>query len=127
MGGDAVTVLTEARAVGLEVRTEPGRLVVRGPRSLETLAYRILERKAEVTTLLAAEDAEVEWRAKAMRPQMPRTGPIPLLVARDVRPAPEQCVSCGEPIGLTFSRRCQLCGRAARQVIGEVREGIAPG
>jgi hypothetical protein len=57
--GSVVTVLMEARAVGLEVRAEPGRLVVRGPRSLEKVAHRLLERKADVVAVLAAEDAEV--------------------------------------------------------------------
>ncbi len=85
MGSDAVTVLTEARAVGLEVRAEPGRLVVRGPRSQETVAQRLLERKSEVSALLAAEDAEVAWRIDAMRPQVPRRGAIPVLVARERR------------------------------------------
>ena len=85
MGSDALTVLTEARAVGLEVRAEPGRLVVRGPRSLETVAQRLLERKREVSALLAAEDADVAWRIDAMRPQVPQRGAIPVLVAREGR------------------------------------------
>ena len=67
MGGAPVTALAEARAAGLEVRAEPGRLVVRGPRSRAALAHRLLARKDEVLALLAAEDAAVAWRAAVMR------------------------------------------------------------
>jgi hypothetical protein len=124
MGSDALTILIEARASGLEVRTEPGRLVVRGPRALETVARRLLERKIEVSALLAAEDADVAWRVEAMRPQVPRRGAIPMLVAREQAPEPGCCVSCGEHLneGVTF--RCSPCARAAWVVLHEIREDV---
>jgi hypothetical protein len=126
MGSDALTVLAEARAVGLEVRAEPGRLVVRGPRAQETVAQRLLERKSEVSALLAAEDVEVAWRIEAMRPQVPQRGAIPVLVARDVRPTPGSCVSCGELLHEDVAFRCSLCARATWVVLHELREGASP-
>jgi hypothetical protein len=126
VGGSAVTVLAEARAAGLDIRAEPGRLVVRGPRSLEAVAQRLLERKSDVLALLAAEDANVAWRVAAMRPQVPQRGAIPVLVAREGVSVPGSCVSCGEHLreGVTF--RCSLCSRAAWVVLHEVREGVRP-
>ena len=126
MGGDAVTALAEARAAGLSVRADGGRLVVRGPRSREELARRVLARAAEVLAALAAEDAEVAWRAAAMRPQAPRRGPIPFLVAREARPESGGCLSCGDPLAAGRSVRCRPCGQAAWLVLHQVREGIAP-
>ena len=41
MGGDVLTALAEGRSAALEVRAEPGRLVVRGPRSGAELARRL--------------------------------------------------------------------------------------
>jgi hypothetical protein len=125
MGSDVVTVLTEARAVGLEVRTEPGRLV-RGPRSLETIAQRLLERKNEVSALLAAEDADVAWRVDAMRPQVPERGPIPILVAHEEASARGCCFSCGDQLNEGVLFRCALCARAAWIVLHEVREDVRP-
>ena len=124
MDGGAVSALAEARAAGLEVRAEPGRLVVRGPRRAEPLAHRLLERTAEVLELLAAEDAEVAWRAAAMRPQVPVRGPIPLLVAREFAPVPGGCASCGDPLSGGRPFRCGPCARAAWLVLHEVREGV---
>ena len=74
MGGAAVSLLAEARAAGLEVRADDGRLVVRGPRSRAELAERLLARTGEVLALLAAEDAAVAWRVAAMRPRVSAGG-----------------------------------------------------
>ena len=126
MDGEVVSVLAEARAAGLAVRADDGRLVVRGPRRAEPIAQRLLARTGEVLALLAAEDAEVAWRVAAMRPQVPPRGPIPVLVARDVVPAPGCCPSCGDPRGEGRSLRCASCARAAWSVLHEVREGAGP-
>ena len=127
MDGSAVTALMEARAAGLEIRAEPGRLVVRGPRSLETVAHRLLERKGEVLALLAAEDDDVAWRVASMRPQVPPRGAIPVLVARRGILQPGCCVSCGDHLadGRTF--RCSPCARATWAVLHEIREDVIPG
>jgi hypothetical protein len=122
--GGAVTALAAARAAGLEVRAEPGRLVVRGPRRAEPLVQQLLARTGDVLALLAAEDAAVAWRAEVMRRQVPRRGPIPVLVAREVAPAPGCCPSCGEPLEEGRSLRCGACSRAAWLVLHEVRESV---
>ena len=124
MGVDAVTALAEARAAGLTVRVEPGRLVVRGPRRAEPLARRLLERTGEVAALLETEDGEVAWRAAAMRPQVPRRGPIPFLKARDAAPMTGCCLSCGEALGEGHAYCCAFCVRAAWLVLLRVREGL---
>lgn len=124
MGDTAVSLLAEARAAGLEVRLEAERLVVRGPRSRKALAERLLARKGEVLTALAGEDEAVAWRAAAMRPQVPGTGPIPFLIAREEAPAPGRCLSCGDPLGRDRGHRCGPCIRAAWLVLHEVREGV---
>ena len=124
MGGDALTPLAEARAAGMEVRAEPGRLVVRGPRSRAELAQRLLDRTAEVLALLAAEDAEVAWRVEAMRPQVPPRGPIPFLKARDAAPAAGGCLSCGDALGEGRAYRCARCAEAAWAALHEAREGV---
>jgi hypothetical protein len=117
-------LLTDARAAGLEVRVEPGRLVVRGPRSLEGVAQRLLAQKADVVALLAAEDADIAWRVDAMRPQVPVRGPIPVLVACDTIPATGRCISYGDRLPNRLQFRCSLCSQAAWIVLHEVREDI---
>jgi hypothetical protein len=127
MGSDALTVLNEARAMGLEIRAEPGRLVVRGPRTLEAVAHRLLERPRDVLAMLATEDAEVAWRVSAMRLQVPKRGPIPVLVARvGGLSAPGCCVSCGDALQQHQRFRCSLCARAAWVVLHEIREDVKP-
>jgi hypothetical protein len=125
MGIDALTALTEARAAGLEVRAEPGRLIVRGARSLQPLARRLLGRTGEVLVLLAAEDDEMAWRVAAMRSQVPRRGAIPVLVARDRASEPGCCISCGEHLNEELTFRCSLCSRATWVVLHEIREGLS--
>ncbi len=120
----AAVVLDESRAAGLEVRAEGGRLVVRGPRTQEGLARRLLERKAEVLALLAADEAEVAWRLEAMRPQVPPRGPIPVLVARDAPVPAGCCISCGDGLREGRRFRCSPCAQAAGRVLDEVREGV---
>lgn len=148
---DVVTLLREAEIAGLQVRTDGDKLIVRGPRSLESLARKLLERKADVLPLLTRKEAtygpdvaadvavpcpgaqpvaeparpvdpEVGWRAEAMRPQVPRRGPIPFLVARpEVVPQPDCCLSCGDPLPEGRRYRCGPCQRAAEVVLNEVR------
>jgi hypothetical protein len=125
--GSAVTVLTEARVAGLEVRAETGQLVVRGPRSLGAVARQLLERKGEVLALLAAEDADVAWRIDAMRAQVPQRGAIPVLVARARVQEPGRCVSCGDHLHEGTQFRCSPCARATWVVLHEIREDVRPG
>ena len=117
-------VLVEARAVGLEVRAATDRLIVRGPRLHEAIARELLEQKPAVLELLAEEEIALVWRVAAMRPQVPRRGPIPVLVAREVAVSPGSCLSCGEALAPGRTVRCALCVRAAQRVLGWVREAI---
>jgi hypothetical protein len=111
---DGMTLLEEARATGLEVKTEGDRLIVRGPRSAEGLARILLERKAELIVILKMRDAEVTWRVQAMLPQIPENGPVPFLIAREaVEPQAGCCLSCGELLAGDDRYRCTPCGRAA--------------
>jgi hypothetical protein len=48
-----VSLITEARAAGLELRVDAGgRLTIRGPRAAAALAQKLLERKADVVEAL---------------------------------------------------------------------------
>src|SRR5687767_10962922 len=71
-----IAALAAARAAGLEVRADGGRLVVRGPTTAEALVRPLVSQPGAVLALLAAEDADVAWRVAAMRPQVPRRGAI---------------------------------------------------
>ena len=126
---DSVTLLADAQAAGLSVRAAGDRLVVRGPRAAEHLARRLLARKEEVLPLLHAEEAaqaEIGWRAAALRPQVPPSGPIPFLVARDSVGANGRCLSCGDALEAGAQYRCRWCVRAVLLVLNEVREGVVP-
>jgi hypothetical protein len=122
---DGLTMLREARAAGLEIKVDAGRLVVRGPRSAAPLAEQLLAMKQEVIALLGRQDDEVAWRVEAMRPQVPRSGAIPVLLARPgARTAPSgTCVSCGDPLAPGRRIRCAPCVAAVERVLNELREG----
>ena len=126
MDGVGAALLAEARALGLEVRADGGRLVVRGPRSRAALAQRVLARKQDVLERLATEVADVAWRAEAMRAQVPERGPLPFLAARDVVPTPGLCRSCGDPMSEDRVARCAPCAQAAWLALHEVWEGLDP-
>ena len=119
-------LLAAAREAGLEVRVVADELVIRGPRTQDALARRVLAEKPVVLALLSAEDAEVAWRMAAMRPQVPHRGAIPVLVARAVGAPPGSCISCGELLQDGMTVRCSPCTRAAWIVLHEIREDIAP-
>lgn len=71
--------------------------------------------------ICAALDADpVGWRAAVMVTQMPRTGAIPLLLARPgVRFRPATCCSCGDQLGPDDRYRCEPCVSAVVAVLGE--------
>ena len=96
---DALTLLRDARRAGLEVSTRGQRLVVRGPRRLEPVAEQLLAQKSAVVKAIA-DEREVAWRVKAMRPQATTSGAIPLLIARPGASwRPGSCCSCGGQLG----------------------------
>jgi hypothetical protein len=122
---DGLTLLGEARAAGLEIKVEGDRLVVRGPRSAAPLAEQLLSMKHEVIALLGSQEDDVAWRIEAMRPQVPRTGAIPCLLARpEAKTSPDgTCVSCGDPLAMDRRIRCVPCASAIEWLLNAVREG----
>jgi hypothetical protein len=79
--------------------------------------------RVELASLLAHAEGQIRWRAEAMRPQVPPTGPIPFLVARrPLHDAPGTCLSCGDPLDTRRRFRCGPCVHAVERVLNEVRE-----
>src|SRR4029450_9060506 len=94
-----MTLLREARSVGLQVSVSGELLVVTGPPHLEPIARSLLNEKPQVIEALFEELHEVSWRSQAMRPQGTREGALPLLLARrGVRFPLGTCCSCGDPL-----------------------------
>ncbi len=103
---DGLTLLAEARASGLIVLAEGDLLVIRGPRSGEAIARRLLAHKPDVMDALAAESAA--------GPESP--GILLQWIEPDDDAAPRPCPRCGgsdlwETIAGTW--RCQHCDAAA--------------
>jgi hypothetical protein len=72
---------------------------------------------------LSALRAELVWRWQAMLRQIPASGGIPVLVAREAPGGPGLCASCGEP---SSRFRCGLCQVAASAAIADSRPTHAP-
>jgi len=68
----SLSILEEARSVGLTVRVDAGRLVIRGPRSADTMARRLLDAKADVMAVLEAEASPDRWEASRPPDDDPR-------------------------------------------------------
>ena len=119
-------LLAELSRRGVEVAVHGDRLRFR-PQAAVTpdLRAALLEHKVDLIRLLAAPDDEIAWRAEAMRPQVPRSGVIPVLLARpEAKTAPRgTCVSCGDPLAPDRRIRCAPCVAAVERVLNEVREG----
>ena len=118
-------VLAELARHGVEVAVAGDRLRFR-PQDAVTPKLRaaLVEHKLDLIRLLGGDD-EVEWRVEAMRPQVPRTGTIPILLARTAaQHAPRgTCVSCGDPLAVGRRIRCVPCVSAIERVLNEIREG----
>lgn len=114
----ASLLLAEARVAGFVVHADGERLVVRGPTNRRDLVDRLLADKPKVLAALAGEvEAEVAWRVAAMAPQVPATGAIPFLVARECQAGPTDCLSCGDPMEAGQRYACRACAEAARRVV----------
>ncbi len=114
---DGLTLLQEARPAGLQVTVSGDVLVVQGPRRLESFARMLLAEKRIVIEAPTAEQ-EVTWRIEAMRPQVTRTGAIPLLLARPSGAwGRGSCCSCGESLGRADRYRCRPCVAAVVAVL----------
>jgi hypothetical protein len=122
----APEILAELARRGVEVAVDGDRIRFR-PQGAVTPDMRaaLAEHKADLIRLLGTDDSEVAWRVEAMRPQVPRTGTIPVLLARpEAKTAPSgTCVSCGDPLAPDRRIRCAPCVSAVERVLNEVREG----
>ena len=118
-------VVAELTRRGVEVAVDRARLRFR-PQGAVTpdLRAALIQHKTDVTRLLVLRD-EVAWRIEAMRPQVPNSGAIPVLLAQpDARTAPRgTCVSCGDPLAGDRRIRCAPCVAAVERLLNEVREG----
>jgi hypothetical protein len=100
---DGLSALAEARAGGLTVRADGGRLEILGPKAAEPLALRLLTSRTEILAELAAAGPATSPGPSPALPPMP---PARLFAAdhatrmRWVRgePEPEPCPHCREPI-----------------------------
>ena len=119
---DRVTLLDRARHGGLAILLDGDRLVVRGPKRLETLAREVLAHKAAV---VAALEAEVAWRAEAMRGQVQAGLPLRFLAACAVDSNLGSCLSCGDPVAELYGVRCAPCREAAWRVVRELHPEVS--
>ena len=68
---DGLTLIAEARAAGLSVAAQGGRLVLRGPRRAGAMARRLLEHKADVMAALARDRTPTEAERPEQQPPNP--------------------------------------------------------
>ena len=123
---EAPEILAELTRRGVAVVVEGDRLRFRPQRIVTPdLRAALVEHKADLLRLLGAGETDVCWRVEAMRSQVPRTGSIPVLLARpEAKNAPRgSCLSCGDLLAEGRRIRCALCVRAIEQVLNETREG----
>ncbi len=120
---DGMTLVSEARAAGLIVLADGDRLVIRGPRSADAVARRLLEHKAEVMRALAVPVA-AEVLAVA----------VPVVYQDDSRDCDEildvlpPCPTCGSlDLWQTIvgNWRCQHCDAAALEKSRSLAERAA--
>jgi len=97
---DGLTLLSEGRAAGLTVIADGERLVIRGPRSADAVARRLLTHKAVVLTALAAGNGNTNTETPEVVPfdDLPLPGP-----------ACPRCGSLEEWIDLLGGRHCGIC------------------
>ena len=121
----ASELLAELKRRGVELAVAGAQLRYR-PKDAVTPELRaaMVGCKADLLRLLADDDHQVRWRADAMRPQVPPTGPIPFLVVCSAPPAAGSCLSCGDPLEPGRGCRCEPCVEAVQLVLNEVREGV---
>lgn len=118
---NAAQLLTELKGRGVMLEAKGDRLVIDAPKGTVTPELRevLAERKAELLTLLKVNDAEIAWRVAAILPQIPATGLIPFLVARnEFKWKRGLCHSCGDSLSVNENYVCGPCSRAIHQALG---------
>jgi hypothetical protein len=123
MGGHLMTpaeMVGSLRQRGIDlVPTPDGRLRYRPREALSEAERAVLARHRDA--ILAVFDANpIGWRVGVMTAQVPRTGSIPLLIARPgVRFRPGSCCSCGDPWPAD-RYRCGPCATAAVHALATI-------
>lgn len=120
----AALLLAQVRRLGVQLVIEGEMLLVDAPKGVLTAVLReaLAAHKHELLELLRGDDPEVAWRLEAMRKQVPPSGPIPDLIAREAPIRPGTCFSCGDPLTANQHYRCRPCAVAAAIAIW----GICP-
>lgn len=113
---DAVALLAEARAAGLEVRAEGDRLIIRGPRRAEAVARRLLDAKPVLMPVLTRSARRA--RRRPLWYAFPWPDELSGLGRRRVLPF-DLCVSCGAGSWVAYGAT-PLCLGCARRRGGEV-------
>jgi len=81
--------------------------------------------KAPPSPALDPDDPEVAWRLEAMQRQVPPSGAIPDLIAREAPTQPGTCFSCGDPLTANQLYRCRPCAVAAAIAVWGVCPEVA--
>jgi hypothetical protein len=108
---DGLMLLSEAKAAGLTIMAEGNRLVIRGPKSADAVAQRLLAHKAEILTALVAGHGD----ATPTNPQ--RTGgcvdsdPCPRNESVEPGPGCPVCDSLETWQDAVGRQRCGICER----------------
>lgn len=119
--------MTPAELVGslqrrgiLLVPAGDGRLRYRPREALSEAERAVLARHRDAILALFDTDP-IGWRTAVMAAQVPRTGAVPLLLARPgIRFPLGSCCSCGDPLGPDDRYRCRPCADAAVAVLEEL-------
>ena len=118
--GEAYELLIELRSRGVLIEPAGDRLKVDAPKGAITTELRdaLAACKSEVLAILIVDDVEINWRVKAMLPQIPDKGPIPFLVARsEIHTGLNCCHSCGDSLNDNPGYICGACSRAKHRAL----------
>jgi hypothetical protein len=106
---DGLTLLSEGRAAGLTVTVDGDRLVIRGPKSADAVARRLLAHKAVILAALAAGNG-------GGAPAIPEVVNVVEMPDFDSLPLPgDPCLRCGSLEkwwDILGGEHCQQCQRA---------------
>ena len=121
---DAPRILCDLRALGVRVEPDGDDVRFRAPRGVLTpdLVRRLKALKPRMRALLVAEDADIAWRADAIRARVAASvGGPDAFVVRDTPPAPNRCRSCGDPPPAGGTAKCTLCCLASARAWDGIR------
>ena len=122
-------LLMELRSRGVLLEPAGDRLKIDAPRGSITPELReaLAACKSEVLAILTLDDDEIAWRVKVMLPQIPDSGPIPFLVARQTEERRSNCChSCGDSMEGYSGYLCGPCSRATNQAIEIAMRNFSP-